>query len=193
MKAIRMLWALSLLFVWCGFAFGDGLPPGDPRMVVNDPICDSDSPCAPLVSPLVPFTFTAGADGNTAMPGAFQVSGADFFNLDIETIGAIPPNLVDCESNEFACTVTDLGNVTDMFFHIPVCEELECPSGGFPNGDVFTITLLGWQPNQTFFAIANLPDGQPTAARISAPEPSALLLLGSGALALLGRRRIFGR
>jgi hypothetical protein len=189
MKAFRLLWALSLLFVWCGFAYGDVLPPGDPRMVVDDPICDSELPCAPLVAPGQEFTFTAGADGNSATPGSFQVSGSGFFNLDIETFGAIPPNLVDCTSDKFTCTVTDLGNVTDMFFQIPTCGfELECPPGGFPVGDVFTITLLGWQPEQAFFAVANL-DAQPTSARISTPEPSVFLLFGSGAVALRGRRK----
>ncbi|HEU5231447.1 MAG TPA: PEP-CTERM sorting domain-containing protein [Terriglobales bacterium] len=187
MKLNRVLWCLSLFFVLCSIAFADDLPPGDPRMVIDDPICDSNVPCAPLVTPGVEFTFTAGADGNTATPGSFQVSGGNFFNLDVETFGAIDPSLVNCESNKFSCVVTDLGDVTDMFFSIPVCEAEVC-SGGFPNGDVFTITLQGWQVEQEFFAIANL-SSRPTSARISAPEPSVVLLLGTGVLAIVGRKR----
>lgn len=187
MKLNRLFWFLSLFFVLCSIAFADDLPPGDPRMVIDDPICDSNVPCAPLVTPGVEFTFTAGDDGNTATPGSFQVSGAAFFNLDIETLGAIDPQLVNCESNKFICSVTDLGNVTDMFFSIPRCDAEIC-SGGFPNGDVFTITLQGWGIGQEFSAIANL-SSRPTSARISAPEPSAILLLGTGVLAIVGRRR----
>ena len=190
MKSTRAFFLSVLLCLMSGFAFADGLPPGDPAIEINDPICTNElGPCAPLVSPLVPFTFNAGADGNTATPGSFEVNPASngFFSLDVQTAGTF--DILSCTSNAFACDITVLaGGVTNFYFHQPVGCEFEC--GGFPPGDVFTISLLGFRPFEDFTAIANLT-APATTSFISTPEPSMLLLFGSGGILALRRKLKF--
>jgi len=174
-----------------GCAFADGIP--DPVIQINDPICDSSSPCAPLVVAGVPFTFMADGNGGGPPPGTntFQVSGdVGFFSLDVQTAGFIDPASINCTSNRFNCTVTNLDNntVTDMFFTEFICEVC---STGFPTGDVFTVNLgtTGWGADRQFVAEANLSAPADNPTLVSTPEPSSALLLCTGAAALLGNRK----
>ena len=192
-------------------AHADGTP-ADPDIQVNDPICDSTKPCAPLVggtTGTTPFTFFSNSTGGGTT--TFEVDPTNtsgFFSLDIEVAGAF--NVTNCISNKFVCTPTILGGtVTDMFF-TESCIEGSC-TGGFGPGDVFTIDLDnivcsatgqcqtpnpgtgGWTINGVgglmFTAEANLSSA-PTSPLIGAPEPSSIFLLCSGAALVATRRKL---
>src|SRR5258708_7607195 len=129
MKGIRSLCLSITLVLLSGFAYADTLP-GDPAIEINDPICDSSTPCAPIVNPLVPFTFSANASGNSQSPlTSFEVNpaGPAFFSLDVQTLGTFPNiSFVVCTSNKFQCDVTFVDGVTNLFFHKPVGCEFSC-------------------------------------------------------------------
>lgn len=193
----RGLWLCCIIVFSLASLYADTVP-GDPTMVVNDPTCDG----CQVVNALTPFTFSSNAAGGGTTVFQVNPNGPGFFSLDIETPGTFSStDLVNCSSNEFNCTVSFLGDVTDIFFSQRTCDlALECSPGGFPAGDVFsvdldnpgTVDVGGWGPNREFTAIANLTSA-PTDPRISAPEPSSLFLLGTGAALLAGRKRMKGR
>jgi hypothetical protein len=167
-------------------------------MQVNDPRCTTDF-CGTQVggtNGTDPFTFSSNDIGGGAF--SFHIS-VDVTTLDIETPGTFPVTTdVSCTSNVFAtCDVSFLGGVTDIFLSNQRCFE-NCLSG-IPTSEYFTIVLNddlslntqgkgGWGPDRPFTAEANL-SAAPTTALISAPEPSSLLLLATGAVTLAGRRK----
>lgn len=197
MKITRALLMSVLLCLMSGFAFADGLP-ADPAIEINDPICTSEfGTCAPLVNALVPFTFSADANGSGSIFFEVNPLGPAFTDLNVQTLGTFASTTdVVCSSNEFQCDVSFIGGVTNMFFHS--CSD--CGPRSFPPGDVINI-LLGdntqipnerWQPNQQFTAIANLGTAS-TSSFISTPEPSSLLLFGTGAIFAVRRKLKFRR
>lgn len=187
MRKSRFLWLCSLCLLFSGMVFADSVPPGDPVIQVDDPVCPEEG-CQTVVSNQQ-FTFSANANGGGTT--TFQVGGnVGFTTIDIETQGIFSSiEDVQCLSDKFTCQVRFLDGVTDMFFTANNFCEFECTIG-FPVGDVFSVDLDnfgtpgvgGWGAGQQFFAIANIT--QPTSPRIPTPEPSSLLLLPAGALVL---------
>ena len=190
----RLLWVLSVLLLSVMSVRADTVA-GDPTMVVNDPKCDG----CQVVNSLIPFTFSSNDAGGGTTTFQVNPNGPGFFSLDFETLGIFSStDLVNCSSNEFSCSVTFLGDVTDIFFTRRTCNlDLQCSPGGFPAGDVFTVDLDnpgtpnvgGWGPNRQFTAIANLTS-DPTSPFIQTPEPSSVLLLIGGAATLVTRRKL---
>ena len=190
-----------LLFLLSGFAYADGVPV-DPNMVVNDPLCDSGSPCAPIVSSQVLFTFSASSSGGSTTPiTTFEVnpSGPTFTTLDIETPGIFDStNLVHCSSNQFSCTPSFIGGVTNLHFFI---DTTICPNCvGFLPGFTFTLNLDdpgapagtgSWGAGREFGGEANL--GTTPTTPFFTPEPSSVVMLVSGVAALATRRKLFKR
>jgi len=86
MKGSRAVLLSVLLFLLSGLAFADGLP-ADPAIEINDPICDSSEPCAPIVNALVPFTFHADANGNGDIFFEINPNGPAFTDLNVQTLG----------------------------------------------------------------------------------------------------------
>jgi len=208
-----MLKTLGFTFLLCllsGFAYADGVPV-DPNMVVNDPICVSSQPCAPLVFSGVEFTFNANSTGGGTT--SFEVNpnapaggvAPAFTTLDIETAdpnGCTPTGDctgVHCSSNEFECQVSLIGGITNIHLFIP-CDGEICTSNGFVAGDVFTIDLDnpntpdtgGWTPGEEFAAIGNLGT-TPTTPFLTTPEPSSALMLFAGAAAFAARKKMMKR
>lgn len=209
MRQALGLWLCFLVFLFCGIVRADSLPPGDPGMQVDDPLCQSTVPCATLVggpNGTTPFTFFSDANGNGPTPpgNMFQTQTA-FSSLDIEAfVNFTDPNLITCTSHTrgsdgqiigtpFDCRVTIFTNVAgapagtpdvaDMYLN-ENCGEFTCP--GFPANDVFTITLTGWAANLEFTATPNGP--APLAPLITSPEPSSLAMFSTCIAALVGRR-----
>lgn len=214
MSPTRLLWLCFFLCFLAALAHADGLPPVDPQMQVDDPTCDG----CPTVMANAPFTFSSNATGGGT--SVFTVGGdINFSTLDIETAGIFGSTTdVQCFSNAFgSCTVKFLDGVTDIFLSGCV-NEVTC---GIPVGRAFDIDLdtiafdtagnplpLGcqfsasgcpaitpgvgdWGPNRSFTAIGgNGPDA--TTPFISAPEPSSILLLCSGAAGFVGLRKRMG-
>jgi hypothetical protein len=180
-----------------GCAFADGIPV-DPVIQINDPTCPTETPCAPLVGAGVPFTFMADDNGGGPPPGTnmFQVSGPGFFSLDVQTAGFIDPASINCTSNRFNCTVTNLDNntVTDMFFTEFICEAEVC-STGFPTGDVFTVNLgtTGWGADREFVAEANLTTPADNPTLVSEPSTMALFTVSLACFGMVMGARILGR
>src|SRR5690349_4373022 len=141
MKGIRALLFSVLMLAWSGFAFADGLP-ADPAIEINDPICTSEvGTCAPLVNALVPFTFSADANGSGSIFFEVNPLGPAFTDLNVQTLGTFASTTdVVCTSNVFQCDVSFIGGVTNMFFHPFAC-EFECGGSSFPPGDVINILL----------------------------------------------------
>ena len=196
MKGSRAVLLSVLLFVLSGFAFADGLP-GDPAIEINDPTCPVETSCPTITAQSV-FTFSADANGNGHLFFTIDPKGPALTDIDIQTVGIFPDiSFVQCTSDVFACDVTFIGNVTNMFFHAPGCDFDECPPPPFyPAGDALQI-LLGtnanggsWQPNQLFAAKYDVGAAS-TTAFISTPEPSSLLLFGTGAIFALRRKLKF--
>ena len=211
MRPTRLLWLCFFLCFLAALAHADGLPPVDPQMQVDDPTCDG----CPTVVANTPFTFSSNAAGGGT--SIFMVGGDIGFNtLDIETAGTFPSTTdVQCFSNAFeGCNVSFLDGVTDIF--LTRCVGEFCKSG-LPLGTVFDIDLDnvvfnsdgvpqcdpttgvcqttpgvgGWGSNRAFAAIGgNGPDA--TTPFISAPEPSSILLLCSGAAGFVGLRKRMG-
>lgn len=194
---IRYL-ALSgfLLLVSAMVVHADSLP-ADPKMVVNDPICEEG--CA---TPIDSTMFSFSSNGNGGGFLVFQnVSDIDWTTLLIET-GSIPfnvpANTVTCQSNAFqSCRVLNLaGGITAMFFSGTNGENFL----GIPNGFEFTINLNddvdgvpntdpngfgGWGANRNFSATAN--------ATSPVPEPATLTLMSVGVGALFAKYKLRGR
>ena len=191
------LFVLAVFVVFAASALADSVP--DPQMIL-DPAGASSAFCADPyesghpVSPhgvTVPFTFS-----NTS---SFAYDGGKFFcfqnddpfrwaSLDINVTGftfQFLPSEINCQTDGvyFAtCNklVNGSGYVTDLLF-----------SGGpgIYSADVFSIDI-GPPPSCT--SNPNQPtcgDWGPGTFGATAPEPGAIFLLASGALALLGRRR----
>jgi hypothetical protein len=209
----RLLWVFSVLVLSVATLHADGIP-GDPVIQVDDPTCPQTG-CT-QVSALTPFTFSSNAAGGGTTVFQVNPDSQGFFTLDIETVGIFANTTdVQCFSNAFSqCHVNFLDGVTDIFLS-NTCVVLEgpCPTG-LAAGTVFDIDLDnllldpttgqpifhdgvaettegvgGWGPNRGFNAIADLTTA-PTTARISAPEPSSMLLLLTGAAALVARRKV---
>jgi hypothetical protein len=195
----RLLWLCFVFNMLAGIAYADGI---DPVMQVRDPSC-FEGPCATEVGGETggdPFLFSSNANGGGSF--AFHI-GTQVTTLDIQT-GGIFPSLTDvnCTSNVFHCEVRFLDGVTDMF----LTEFDHCESCGIPPTDFFTVVLNdippgaelapfnpqgsgGWGALRDFRAQANLTTA-PNTALISAPEPSSLLLLATGVVTLVGRRKL---
>jgi len=209
----RVLWLFSVIVLSVATLHADGIP-GDPVIQIDDPTCPQTG--CQQVSALTPFTFSSNATGGGTTVFQVNPDSAGFSTLDIETVG-IFQNLTDvqCLSNAFNhCSVSFLDGVTDIFLS-NTCDVIEGPcAGGFAPGTVFDIDLDnlvldsdgrpifdqdhvaettqdvgGWGPNRGFNAIADLATA-PTTARISAPEPSSIFLLLTGAAALVARRKL---
>ncbi|HET8826748.1 MAG TPA: PEP-CTERM sorting domain-containing protein [Terriglobales bacterium] len=209
----HVLWLFSVLVLSVATLHADGIP-GDPVIQIDDPTCPQTG--CQQVSAATPFTFSSNAAGGGTTVFQVNPDSAGFSTLDIETVGTFQ-NLSDvqCFSNAFNhCSVSFLNGVTDIFL-FNTCQVIEgaCP-GGFAPGTVFDIDLDnlvldsdgrpifdqngvaettqdvgGWGPNRGFNALAGLTTA-PTTARISAPEPSSIFLLLTGAAALVARRKL---
>jgi hypothetical protein len=209
----RLLWLFSVLLLSAAYVHADGI---DPVIQVDDPQCTGTQ----TVTPGQIFTFNADSSGggcNGFVAARQESDGPLITSLDIE---AIAPNITDattqvtCLSNAFAfCQARLLNGVLDIF--LARCESEFC-STGINSGQAFSINLSdlaldqagnripdpndpgafetvaggGWIADQLFSAIADPSGGQPTTPFITAPEPSCVFLLFTGAAALAARRRI---
>lgn len=192
-QAIWVLFVLCFLSVSSIFGHADGVPPGDPGMQVDDPTCSPTSSNQDVTSGQI-FTFTADSSGNGCF-GFTVVGNTTFSTLDFQT--ALTTGPITCSSDAFTCTPSTQGDgaVTDVFFQAnsPIECDVDC---GFPPNTVFTVALLGWNPNSVFYADSNLsaPANNPDLSQqFNAPEPSSILLLSAGGGALALRRKIFKR
>jgi hypothetical protein len=213
MRQTRVLW-LCLLFccfcLFCRFAHADSIP-GDPGIQVDDPTCPESGCQSVTAGSLFSFSSNAAGGGTTD----FQLNGTVGFNtLDIETVGTFPMTSdVVCRSNAFgSCNVTFLDGVTDIYLSGCI---IEGPCGIPADGRVFDIDLDnivsantagavcdnstgicttpdvgGWGANRSFSAIGGQNVADATTPFVSAPEPSSLFLLCTGAAAVALRRRI---
>jgi hypothetical protein len=186
---------LGFTFLLCllsGFAYANSVP-GDPMMVVDDPSC---TPTAANTQTISAGTSSGPIESFTSPDGSgcfgFQIVGNNAFTtLDIQ-VNQTYASIV-CSSNGFLCTPTTLddGSVTDLFF----TECPDCGKNGFPVGALFAVDLSpgGWGAN-TFYIEANLPApaDNPNLSQAFAPEPSSVLLLSTGVIALAGLRKWIG-
>ena len=175
----------------------------DPNIGVLDPPCFEGCPIPNFtpVSGALGTSFTFNADGSGGGISFFQTASA-INTVDIETIDpAITlPSQVPCYSDAFACTVTILDGVTDIYFS-ESCGEIPCT--GVPAGNEFAVNLNdttcdpfvfpdvcdnngagGWGVGEAFTAFPNVP--LPTKPLI--PEPSTGSLLALGVLGLLAAK-----
>lgn len=211
MLRIRVSW-LCLLFCFCCAPVLRASNIPDPDIQVDDPICP-ESGCTP-VSFGTPFTFSSDPAGGGTTFFQINAESGGFSTLDIETAGIFGMTTdVRCFSNAFAsCTVNFLGGVTDIY--LSGCVEGPCISAGsvfdinldtlafdsegnpLPSGCQFssngcpgiTQGTGDWGANRSFMAIGgNFADVK--TPFISAPEPSSLFLLCSGAAVVALRRR----
>ena len=200
MKIRCAAFTLFLLLVSAVVVHADSLP-ADPKMVVNDPICEES-----CITPVLETMFTFMSNGNGGGFLTFQnESSVNWTTLLIKTGNIpfpVPADTITCQSNAFeTCQVVNVGGgVTAMFLSGTGGGGEELDFNGIPNGVVFTINLNdnvdgvpnfnpngsgGWGANRAFFATAN--------ATGVVPEPASLTLLGLGMCALAAKYKLRGR
>jgi len=193
MGRTRFLWLGFFLCFFAGLAFASSLPAGDPQMQVDDPQCSPITGGTQTISAgpnggdIKSFTALADNNGSGCFGFIIPDTSSPFTTLDIQVNQRYAS--IICTSNGFVCTqsILDDGTVTDLFF----TENSDLH--GFPAPGSFTVDLSpGDWGVVTFYIEANLraPADHPNLSQqFNAPEPSSLLLLGSGVAVIVGLRK----
>jgi len=164
MKLRLCLFALGLLFVCAATVHADGIPPGDPEIIVGEGT-------GSFVVTSLPFSFAIPGDTTGCTVNGLSGVCFDSFNNTGGTIGSLVIT--------FPTAVTNVTCLALSFF--ATCT----PSG---NNAIYTGGTGIPQTHFFIFLQTGFPDGTYTVSTV--PEPATLGLLATGLSAIFAGRKL---
>lgn len=175
-----------------------------PTIIIGDPACSSwDNSAGPIqsVSNLNNFSFTTNSIGGGYF-GFCNNTGSQWTTVDFKFLSSTLPTIF-CNSDIYlTCDVTPITGGYDIKFSDPKNPSSNSDPGGIPDGHYLAINMNS--PSATCTPTATNPcngnggdwpplltvyGGTNQDATIPTPEPAAIILVGTGLVALRQYRR----